>query len=110
MYCAQVLPGCGSKVRYSVDAHVTLAVARPVDSTAETRYVKGERRYMKIQKPGNAVGDVRTPQKTRQSENIKLAILPPVSASSIAAMTMCAKVEVKIRNMKMSRNMRAPRS
>ena len=35
-------------------------LARPTDNMPETRYVKGETRYMKIQKPGRAVDDART--------------------------------------------------
>ncbi len=35
-------------------------LARPTDNKPETRYVKGETRYMKIQKPGSAVEDART--------------------------------------------------
>ena len=38
----------------------TLVLARPTESMPETRYEKGEMRYMKIQKPGRAVGDART--------------------------------------------------
>jgi hypothetical protein len=32
----------------------------PTDITPLTRYVKGETRYMKIQKPGNWDGDAKT--------------------------------------------------
>lgn len=34
--------------------------ARPVERRAETRYVNGETRYMKIQKPGRAVLETMT--------------------------------------------------
>jgi hypothetical protein len=40
--------------------HWTVVPDRPTDSTADTRYVKGDIRYMKIQKPGRAVGDTKT--------------------------------------------------
>ena len=83
------------------------------------RYVKGETRYMKIQKWGKAVGPVggaNTPLNTKQSEKSKLAgrerqlecvnrareadapKLPPVTASGIPAMIMCVNVEVNNRN------------
>lgn len=91
-------------------SQVAVAPETPVDSIAETRYVKGETRYMKIQKPGICEGVARTPQKIRQRENSKLAKLPPVSARSIPAIIMCAKVEVKSKKDQMSRNISAPRS
>ena len=84
--------------------------ARPVDMTPLTRYVKGETRYMKIQKPGSCAGLARTPQKIRQRENIKLARFPAASALSMPAMTKCVKVEVNIRKAQMKRNIRPPRS
>jgi hypothetical protein len=78
---------------------------------------------MKIQKPGRFWGVARTldgelacdakderrdacPQKINISENIRLAIVPPISAISIPAMTMFVNVEVK-RNAKMKRNIKA---
>jgi hypothetical protein len=81
---------------------------------------------MNIQKPGRAWGVARTldgesacdveekerndayPQKINVSENIRLATVPPVSATSIPAMTMFVNVEVKRRNAKMKRNIKAP--
>ena len=90
-------------------AHWTELLARPVASNPDTRYVKGDRRYMKIQKPGKELGVARTPQKTKQSENIKLARLPPVSADSMPAMTMCVKVEVNNKNIQVKRNSWKPR-
>jgi len=72
--------------------------------------VKGETRYMKIQKPGRMSGEARTPQKIRVMENISWATLPPVSAVSIPAIIMSVKVQVKRRKVQIRRNMRAPRS
>jgi hypothetical protein len=40
--------------------HSAVPPDSPVESTAETRYVNGETRYMKIQKRGNADGLART--------------------------------------------------
>lgn len=56
-------------------------------------YEKGEMRYIQIHQP-SVSGPARTPQKIKHSENIKLAMFPPVSALGIAAMTMIAKVPV----------------
>lgn len=50
------------------------------------------------------------PQKTRQSENSNCAICPPVSGSSIPAITMMVKVDVNIMNSRISRNIVPPRS
>jgi hypothetical protein len=95
--------------------------------------VKGDTRYIKIQKPGRAVGGTRTlitkgdwlvlsalpmleedlrsyPQKTRQREKMRLARLAPVSAVSMAAMHMWANVLVKIRNDTMRSHISPPRS
>lgn len=98
------------KWRYSTASHTTFVLARPVDIIPDTRYVKGETRYMKIQKPGRAVGLARTPQKMRQRENIRLAIFPAVSAESIPAIIKSVKVDVKIRNAQTKANMRPLRS
>jgi hypothetical protein len=51
-----------------------------------------------LQKPGSAVGGWKTPLKTRVSENMSVAMLPAVSASGSAAMSMCAKVLAKMKN------------
>lgn len=88
----------------------TLAFARPVDSIPETRYVKGETRYMKIQNLGMADGPTSTPQKIRQRENMRDAIPPPPSAVSIPAITMFVNVEANIRNANTKRNMSPLRS
>lgn len=42
------------------------ALARPTDNMPETKYVKGETRYMNIQKPGRAVGVASTLRKVCQ--------------------------------------------
>jgi hypothetical protein len=91
-------------------AHCTLLLARPTDNMPLTRYVKGESRYMKIQKRGKLDGCASTPQKIRHSVNMRLAMLPPVSADSTPAMTMCVKVDVKIRNIQTKRKSWNPRS
>lgn len=65
---------------------------------------------MKIQKPGRAVGDARTPQKMRQRENMRLATFPAVSQSSMPAMMKSVKVDVNIRKAQTKANMRPPRS
>lgn len=82
----------------------------PVANMPDTRYVNGETRYIKIQKPGSWEGVARTPQKIRHREKSKLAMLPPVSASSIPAIIICANVEVKRRKDRINRNIKAPRS
>ena len=98
------------KTRSSVDEQTTFVFAMPTDNIPSTRYVKGLTRYMKIQKPGKTDGDAKTPQKTSVRENMRLAMLPPVSAVSIAAMTMVVKVDVKSKKVQMSRNISPPRS
>ena len=98
------------KCRNSLAAQTTFVLATPTESIASTRYVKGETRYMKIQKWGKTEGEAKTPQKTSVSENIKFAMLPAVSAVSIAATTMVVNVDVKRRNSHMRRNIRPPRS
>jgi hypothetical protein len=60
--------------------------------------VRGETRYMKIQKPGSAVGVWNTPLKVNVSENMRVATLPAVSASGRAAMSMWAKLDAKTKN------------
>jgi hypothetical protein len=50
----------GESVRSSVLEQSTDVPDNPTDRTAETRYVKGLTRYMKIQKPGRALGLTRT--------------------------------------------------
>ena len=72
--------------------------------------MKGDTRYMKIQKRGKTLGLARTPQKTRVKENMSCAMLPPVSAVSMAAITMVVNVDVKRRNSQISKNIRPPRS
>src|SRR5436305_14840040 len=89
-YWPQFIPGGGSTETSSRGLQTTFLFATPTDSIPATRYVNGETLYMKIQKPGSDVGVARTPQKTRQSEKRRLATFPPVSASSIPAMIMCA--------------------
>jgi hypothetical protein len=81
---------------------------------------------MKIQKPGRVWGVARTldgelacdveeegrndayPEKINVSENIRFAMVPPVSATSIPAMTVFVNVDVKRRNARMKRNIKAP--
>ncbi len=62
---------------------------------------------MKIQNPGSAVGLCRTPLKVNIRENMSVATLPAVSASGIAAMIMCANVEVNTRNSITKSNIKA---
>jgi len=64
-----------------------------VEAIAPIQYVNGETRYMKIQKPGSAVGVCMTPQKVNDIAKSRVTIAPAVSVSGRAAMTMCAKVE-----------------
>ena len=89
---------------------VTLAFERPVESIPDTRYVKGETRYMKIQNLGMASGPTRTPQKMRQSENMSEVIPPPPSAVSMPAITMFVKVEANKRKARTNRNINPLRS
>lgn len=63
-----------------------------------------------IQNPGMALGPAKTPQNTSDSMKAKLAMLAPVSAVSTAAIAMWANVEVKSKNERMYKNIRAPRS
>lgn len=93
-----------------MESHTTCVLARPVDIIPDTRYVKGETRYIKIQNPGRAVGLARTPQKMRQRENIRLATFPAFSAESMPAMMKSVKVDVKRRKAQMKANMRPLRS
>lgn len=72
--------------------------------------MKGETLYINIQKRGRTDGPARTPQKMRQRENIKFAMLPPVSAESTPAIIIFVKVEVKSRNVQTSRNINIPLS
>lgn len=50
----------GLKCSSSFVAQTTLVLANPTESMPETRYVKGETRYMNIQKRGRLCGDART--------------------------------------------------
>ena len=50
------------------------------------------------------------PLKTKHKENRSCAILPPVSADSIPAITRLVKVDVKSKKHRMYRNIKAPRS
>lgn len=52
--------GGGEKCRNSSVEQEMCALARPTDNMPDTRYVKGDTRYMKIQKPGRTVGVART--------------------------------------------------
>lgn len=72
--------------------------ARPVPAQPAMRYVSGETRYMKSQKPGRASGVWRTPLKVKAMLKRSVAMLPAVSASGRAAMTMWAKVEANMKN------------
>ena len=53
---------------------------------------------MKIQKPGRAYGGWKTPLNVRVSENMSVAMLPAVSESGRAAMSICANVLAKTKN------------
>lgn len=86
-------------------AHTISVLPTPVDNTAETKYVNGDKRYIKIQNPGMAVGLTRTPQKTRVREKQSWAMFPPVSACSIPAITMELNVELNMRKIRISKNM-----
>ena len=68
--------------------HCTARPASPVPAHPPIKYVNGETRYIKIQKPGRAEGGCRTPLNVRVRLNSRVAILPAVSASGMAAMTM----------------------
>lgn len=93
-----------------MSAQVTVASLTAELSRPPTRYVKGETRYMKIQNPGRAVGPRRTPQKSRDSEKSKLAMLPPFSAVSTPAMIMCEKVDENMIKVTIKSHICAPRS
>ena len=58
---------------------------------------------------GRAAG-VELTQKIKDSENIRLAMLPAVSAVSMAATVMSVNVEANMRNAQSSRNISPPRS
>ena len=60
--------------------------------------VRGETRYMKIQKPGRAFGGWKTPLNVKINENIRVAMFPAVSASGINEINMCAKVLANTKN------------
>lgn len=101
------------KIANSLDEQVRSALATPVESMPETRYVNGETRYMKIQNLGKVAGVARTlhqmcefqyiaptrtksyPQKIKDKEKSKFAYIPPTSANSTAAISICEKVDVK---------------
>ena len=51
---------------------------------------------MKIQKPGSALGGCMTPLNVRAIMNIRVAMVPPVSASGRAAIMNEAKVDVNM--------------
>src|SRR5687767_3882082 len=95
---------------YSLELHVTSTLARPVDNTADTQYVNGDTRYMKIQNFGSVDGPASTPQKSRHMLKRTLAMLPPASAVSTRAIQAWAKVQVKTRNCQKSSHMRPDRS
>ena len=60
--------------------------------------VNGDTLYIKIQNPGRAVGGWNTPLKVKVIENMRVAMLPAVSASGSAEISMCAKVDAKTKN------------
>lgn len=60
-----------------------------------TRYVRGETRYMKIQKPGKAAGGWNSPANSTIMENKMVTTPPAVVASGKGAMTISAKVPAK---------------
>ena len=60
--------------------------------------VKGDTRYMKIQKPGSANGGWKTPLNESMSENIRVAMFPAVCESGRAAMSTCENVLAKTKN------------
>ena len=96
MYSPQVLPAGGLKTLNSAVAHSMLRSCKPVDVIPAIKYVSGEARYIKIQKPGRALGGCMTPLKVRVIINIRVAMVPPVSASGSAEITNDANVEVKM--------------
>lgn len=53
---------------------------------------------MKIQKPGRAFGGWKTPLNVRMRENMRVAMLPAVSASGMNEINICAKVLAKTKN------------
>jgi hypothetical protein len=53
-YAEQFIEGGAEKRRNSSSRQETRVLARPTDRTPDTRYVRGEIRYMKIQNPGSA--------------------------------------------------------
>lgn len=111
-----------------MELHTTSELASPTEIIPDTKYVKGEMRYMKIQNPGSVCGDAKTlfssintlhtffrgkgsahPQKIKHSENIRFATFPAVSAVSIPATTKSVNVPANIRKLQMKRNINAPR-
>lgn len=65
------------------------------------------RPYMKIQNPSSALDGCMTPLKVRIMMNIRVAMMPSVSASDNAEITCDANVEVKIWNWTTKRSIRA---
>lgn len=68
---------------------------RPEAAIPPMRYVMGETRYMKIQKPGKAVGGWNTPAKRIIIENKIVVTRPAVVASGSGVATICAKTPAK---------------
>jgi hypothetical protein len=60
MYSSHVCPLGGLKTASSIGEQVSFEFATPVASMPDTRYVKGETRYMKIQNLGRVAGVART--------------------------------------------------
>ena len=104
----------------SFSVHWTNVLDNPTPRSPSTRYVYGERRYMKIQNLGKTLGPARTlvllelrveggeftyPQKIKQRENIKFPMLEAVSAVSIPAMSASVNVETYIMKSQTYRNM-----
>ena len=63
-------------------------------------------RYMKIQKRGKTKGPARIPQNIRVNKNKRFPIFPPVSAVSMAAITILVNVDINSKNSQTRRNIR----
>ncbi|KAJ4178769.1 hypothetical protein NW767_014781 [Fusarium falciforme] len=96
MYVPQVSPVGGWKTASSDCEQTMGSPESPETATPPTRYVIGETRYMKIQKPGRAVGVWNTPANKIIIENRTVVTRPAVVASGKGATTMCAKVPARM--------------
>jgi hypothetical protein len=108
-----VLPTCLAGEGLEDDEFAVGAVDGAVCETdrqhAADEIGKGRQAVHEDPEAGEVGGLGKDTAEEQTERNIKLAMLPPFSADSTPAMTMCVKVEVKMRNIQTKRKSWKPR-